>query len=49
MNDDGMARFRALPMARSAVLSGRVIADFASALIGLGVLVLFGPAAEMFA
>ncbi|WCB92889.1 Daunorubicin/doxorubicin resistance ABC transporter permease protein DrrB [Baekduia alba] len=32
-------RFRALPMARSAVLSGRVLADFASALIGLVVLV----------
>jgi ABC-2 type transport system permease protein len=32
-------RFRALPMARSAVLSGRVIADFAAALIGLCVLV----------
>jgi ABC-2 type transport system permease protein len=35
-------RFRALPMARSAVLSGRVIADFASALIGLVVLVVSG-------
>jgi ABC-2 type transport system permease protein len=35
-------RFRALPMARSAVLSGRVIADFASALIGLAVLVVSG-------
>jgi ABC-2 type transport system permease protein len=35
-------RFRALPMARSAVLSGRVIADFASALIGLAVLVASG-------
>jgi ABC-2 type transport system permease protein len=35
-------RFRALPMARSAVLSGRVIADFAAALIGLVVLVLSG-------
>jgi ABC-2 type transport system permease protein len=32
-------RFRALPMARSAVLSGRVIADFAAALIGLCVLI----------
>jgi ABC-2 type transport system permease protein len=32
-------RFRALPMARSAVLSGRVIADFAAAMIGLVVLV----------
>ena len=32
-------RFRALPMARSAVLSGRVIADFLSALIGLAVLI----------
>jgi ABC-2 type transport system permease protein len=35
-------RFRALPMARSAVLSGRVIADMASALIGLSVLVVSG-------
>jgi ABC-2 type transport system permease protein len=35
-------RFRALPMARSAVLSGRVIADFAAALIGLCVLVASG-------
>jgi ABC transporter DrrB family efflux protein len=35
-------RFRALPMARSAVLSGRVIADFAAALIGLVVLVVSG-------
>lgn len=35
-------RFRALPMARSAVLSGRVLADFASALIGLVVLVASG-------
>jgi ABC transporter DrrB family efflux protein len=35
-------RFRALPMARSAVLSGRVIADFAAALIGLVVLVASG-------
>jgi ABC-2 type transport system permease protein len=35
-------RFRALPMARSAVLSGRVIADFAAALIGLCVLVVSG-------
>lgn len=35
-------RFRALPMARSAVLSGRVIADFAAALIGLAVLVFSG-------
>jgi ABC-2 type transport system permease protein len=35
-------RFRALPMARSAVLSGRVIADFAAALIGLAVLVVSG-------
>src|SRR6185436_14143315 len=32
-------RFRALPMARSAVLSGRVLADFTSSLIGLAVLV----------
>jgi ABC-2 type transport system permease protein len=32
-------RFRALPMSRSAVLSGRVIADFAAAMIGLCVLV----------
>jgi ABC-type polysaccharide/polyol phosphate export permease len=32
-------RFRALPMARSAMLSGRVIADFAAAMIGLAVLV----------
>jgi ABC transporter DrrB family efflux protein len=35
-------RFRALPMARSAVLSGRVMADFAAALIGLAVLVATG-------
>lgn len=35
-------RFRALPMARSAVLSGRVAADFAAALIGLAVLVASG-------
>jgi ABC-2 type transport system permease protein len=35
-------RFRALPMARSAVLSGRVAADFAAALIGLVVLVVTG-------
>jgi ABC transporter DrrB family efflux protein len=35
-------RFRALPMARSAVLSGRVLADFAAALIGLAVLVVTG-------
>jgi ABC-2 type transport system permease protein len=35
-------RFRALPMARSAVLSGRVVADFAAALIGLAVLVATG-------
>jgi ABC-2 type transport system permease protein len=35
-------RFRALPMARSAVLSGRVVADFAAALIGLCVLVASG-------
>jgi ABC-2 type transport system permease protein len=35
-------RFRALPMARSAVLSGRVIADFAGALIGLVVLIASG-------
>jgi ABC-2 type transport system permease protein len=37
-------RFRALPMARSAVLSGRVIADFAAALLGLAVLVASGLA-----
>jgi ABC-2 type transport system permease protein len=35
-------RFRALPMARSAVLSGRVMADFATAIIALCVLVLSG-------
>jgi ABC-2 type transport system permease protein len=35
-------RFRALPMARSAVLSGRVAADFAAALIALVVLVATG-------
>lgn len=35
-------RFRALPMARSAVLSGRVMADFATAIIALCVLVFSG-------
>jgi ABC-2 type transport system permease protein len=35
-------RFRALPMARSAVLSGRVAADFLAAMIGLCVLVASG-------
>jgi ABC-type polysaccharide/polyol phosphate export permease len=35
-------RFRALPMARSAVLSGRVTADFLAAMIGLAVLVASG-------
>jgi ABC transporter DrrB family efflux protein len=35
-------RFRALPMARSAMLSGRVIADFAAAMIGLAVLIASG-------
>jgi ABC-type polysaccharide/polyol phosphate export permease len=35
-------RFRALPMARSAVLSGRVAADFLAAMIGLAVLVASG-------
>jgi ABC transporter DrrB family efflux protein len=32
-------RFRALPMSRSAVLAGRVLADFAAAMIGLSVLI----------